>query len=275
RAAKAANYDINPLRQENKRLLDELNEIKSKRMKLGEDCVEWIQLAKELSLDKAVINETFYLSKLDSKERISKQLQSTDNAKFEQLFEKKYIGIICDLAKILKDKTPFEVYLISFALFSLLLIKQIASDTVYLADGSYYYDAHVVEAFSIAALSPKSLTSTAERSTQKYDKRCGSIFYMPSWSFEELETLRSTIFSYIEPENLKEFFEYVGGVPRYTLQMPGLALLSDPDNLAMALDNCLRQVSQALAELDTPEKAVAYIRHASQAVLFRNSTIDR
>ncbi|CAG8636861.1 11815_t:CDS:2 [Paraglomus brasilianum] len=142
-------------------------------------------------------------------------------------------------------------------------------ETVYLADGRH--DANIVQAFSITALSPRSLTTTAEKTFQIYEKSCTHIFYMPPWSLEELETLRAKIFAYIKPEFLLEFFAHVGGVPRYALQMPGYVLRDDENNLMDALQQqCLRRVTQALTELNTPEKAVTYIRSVNNTVQYSN-----
>jgi hypothetical protein len=351
-------------------------EIKSKKIKLGENRDEWIQLAEELGLAKAVKNGVFSLSILDSEERIlllsrlGQEPQGQDP--FRSLFDilsisdKKIntasgssgssrdmpleddgtkddtldqwishddlrfpvIGEASlfvrrsyrDLYKIISGlygseydtrillsgtsgmgKSTFLLYFLirflnefdngivvfhpqgenqfPYYAFTKHFVRGVTGmeifgffhlkETVYLADGRL--DANVVPAFSIAALSPKSLTTAAQQAFQTYEKRCTDIFYMPPWSLEELETLRAKIFAYIKPEFLQEFFAHVGGVPRYTLQMPGCVLKRNEDNLTDALQQkCLRRVTQALAELNTPEKAVNYIRNVSNTVQYSN-----
>ncbi|KAF9176296.1 hypothetical protein BGZ50_001118, partial [Haplosporangium sp. Z 11] len=61
-------------------------------------------------------------------------------------------------------------------------------------------------------------------------------YYMASWMLEELEWCRCSVEGFkVVPKNLlEEFYDMVGGVPRYVLEKPMKVLNLDPGDTAGA-----------------------------------------
>ena len=157
------------------------------------------------------------------------------------------------------------------------------SNIWYLADG--IMQPRTVSARSLLAISPANLGGKESNHIDTYKKEVvhNNIFYMPPWNLEELEICRAELFELVESEWLKTFFDKIGGVPRYTLEMPANAVSTyqagqhnnNLDECTVATTSALNHLNQALENASHPVdimisvyQNIGSLKHSNRLVHF-------
>ena len=139
-------------------------------------------------------------------------------------------------------------------------------ETWYLVDGS----SPLIDGYArtVIAVSPKSSHSDDNR-YQAVFKRGPQIYYMPPWEFDELSKCRESVNIYrvVPMKLMEELYIKIGGVPRYVLQFPMLALyrgdtVSDAEEFAYYRIKCaidqVKDVSKLLQSFSQARESLNY-----------------